>query len=106
MKEMQWGVIRIVRITFEFLQCIPTTVKMGTRLQVILNIEDGTCTQAEDCEGSAKRPAARFAHAACAVQTESSQCVYFFGGVGQEADYQDFMSWTPSPSGGKDGVGL
>lgn len=64
--------------------------------QVILNVEDGTCTQTDDGKDSAKRPAARFAHAACAVSAGSKQCVYIFGGMGEEADYQDVVSWTPT----------
>lgn len=65
-------------------------------MQIILNLNDGTCIQAQDCKDSAERPAARFAHSACTVDVGSQPCVYFFGGMGEDADYQDVVSWTPT----------
>ena len=65
-------------------------------MQVILDVNNGICSPAEDCKDSGERPAARFAHAACVVKSESTQCVCVFGGVGEETDYQDIVSWTPS----------
>ena len=69
-------------------------------MQVILDIDDGSCTQEDDCKDSGEMPGARFAHAACVAQVDSTQRMYMFGGMGKEKDLQDVLSWTPG--GGKE----
>jgi hypothetical protein len=65
-------------------------------VQVILNVKDGACSYAMDSEHSDDRPTARFAHAACAVNFESSRHMCLFGGMGEAVDYGDVYSWVPS----------
>jgi Kelch motif len=83
---------------------LPQKIGAERFVQVILNVEDGTCSQADDCKDSAERPAARFAHSACAVNTAPTHQIYLFGGMGHELDYQDVYSWTPRAR--DDGLGL
>lgn len=65
-------------------------------VQVILKTDDGTCFCAEGSQVGTTTPAARFAHAACAMTTDYQLHMCVFGGMGEDTDYQDLLSWAPT----------